>query len=401
MRRQALDLADRLVRDFPDSPEALYARGLLLSSYGNTAEAVRCWEACLRKAPKFAHAYDCLGTAALRRGDNRLAASWFRKALALDSQLPGTALRLAEALMNMGKMEEAIPVLEEYARNWPRSTEALFRLGQAHLHLKNYQSAINYHQAALKVDPKCIPSHWGLVTACERLGQTAKADQYRAKLQELYKSDYPVQTARRRQYDDESKLRRELAEAYMIGAEVYRANGKLQQAEECWRQAAAADPTHGPSRKSLAAALVQQGRLAEAVRLLEQLQKIEPEEVAHCVNLGTLYGRLGQFDAAEATLLKGLKLAPTRGEPYAALARFYLDQNRKLPDALRLAREAVRLQPSGAHYLMLAVACERSGDRQEALAAIRQAMQVEPTNPAYLEALHHLHTGSQPSDRPQ
>ena len=46
-RREALEIADRLLRDYPASPEALYVRGVLLARYGFNDEAVNTWQACL------------------------------------------------------------------------------------------------------------------------------------------------------------------------------------------------------------------------------------------------------------------------------------------------------------------------------------------------------------------
>ena len=54
IRREERELDARLSQEFPDDPNALFVRGLLLNRYGENVEAVKCWEHCVRLAPRFA-----------------------------------------------------------------------------------------------------------------------------------------------------------------------------------------------------------------------------------------------------------------------------------------------------------------------------------------------------------
>jgi len=56
IQREAVALADRLIRDFPDDLEVLYTRGLILNKFVNREEAARCWQECLQYDPDFAEA---------------------------------------------------------------------------------------------------------------------------------------------------------------------------------------------------------------------------------------------------------------------------------------------------------------------------------------------------------
>jgi Flp pilus assembly protein TadD len=67
-----------------------------------------------------------------------------------------------------------------------------------------------------------------------------------------------------------------------------------------------------------------------------------------------------------------------------------LRANRNLPTAGALAHRAVELEPNGAHYYLLAVACSRNNDRAGALEAIEAAIQLSPEEPRYRSLLDQL-----------
>ena len=48
-----------------------------------------------------------------------------------------------------------------------------------------------------------------------------------------------------------------------------------------------------------------------------------------------------------------------------------------------LAEKAVSLAPTAGNYIVLSRACDTNGDRKAALAALRNAMTLDPTNKEY------------------
>ncbi len=387
---EAMGLADRLIEEFPESYDAYYVRGLLLARYGQAPEAAKCWEQCLRLAPNFAPACELLGVDAQKRGEFKKAVSLLKKALEVDPRLPEAALRLAEALTDMNRPEEAVTVLEKHLAVWPRSPEGLFRLGQAHLKRKAYAEAKKCYQATVEIEPTFMLSYFGLATACERLGETDRAKEYRQKFDEMKRSHRSDETRRRREHDDRAMLREAAADEYTPVGKVYFAHGRVREAEGFWRKAAASHPEHTESRKMLVVALVQEGKLREALQVLEELQQIEPDNPEHQVSIGTLNARLKQFEAAETALKRAIQLAPRRGEGPAALAKLYLQTGRNLPEAKALAQQAADWRPSAANFFILSSACARNGDLPDARAAILRAIQIDPVNPVYQEAYNRL-----------
>ncbi len=275
---EAMELADRIVRDFPGSVDAIHVRGLILYRLGNTTEAVDCWEICLRKAPEFTGAHFWIGWDALRRGEYEHAIARFHKALQIDPGFAEARLRLAEALVNAGSVEEAIPVLEQYVAAVPGSVEGKFRLGQGYARVGKFGKATEWYQEALKLDPTCRYAYYGLARAYARLGQTETARRFQEQFQELEGNQRAAASTRKREYDDVIELRRGMANVYMVAGRLYLAHGKSSEAEVLWEKAVAADPQNAENRETLIDLYERQGKLQEAIPLLEDLRRIEPDD---------------------------------------------------------------------------------------------------------------------------
>jgi tetratricopeptide (TPR) repeat protein len=241
-RRAAMEVADGLLRDFPQSPEALYVRGTLLVRHGFNQEAAKTWQACLKLAPDLAPAYEFLGIEACRRGANEEAVTFLRKAVQLDPQSSAAGLYLGEALNNLGRMREAIPVLEQFLQVAPQAAEPHFQLGQAYFYLQEFKRAKACHLAALRADPGFAQACFGVAQACERLGETEQAHIYRAKHVAMIAQGRQADQRRVRSGRSATEAREALANAYMTAAKIYIAQGQTQVAQELLRKAAAADP---------------------------------------------------------------------------------------------------------------------------------------------------------------
>lgn len=390
LREEALQLAGRLLDEFPASADALYLRGLLLNRYGENEEALRCWEHCTRLAPGFAPAYEHLGLDALKRGQYTQAVSLLGKALELDPKLPDAGLRLAESLMGLGRAEEAASALERHLAAWPDSVEGQFRLGQAFLQLHRYPQAWEHHQAAVKLDPNCTLAYYGLAQACAELGEADKAREYREQFQKLKQKDMLSQKTQRREHDDDAMLRRTLGAAYLAAGKIYAGRGDAAKAEACWRRASVADPGSPQSRFALAAMLAEGPRVGEALEILEELRKAEPDNADYCLSVGALSARLKRWDAAEAAFRQAMRVAARRGEACAGLAEMYLVARRNLPEAKTLAETAVQLRPTAENHFLYSAACLGNGDLPGARAALQKALERDPGNPKYREALSFL-----------
>jgi tetratricopeptide (TPR) repeat protein len=389
-QHEALVLADRLLDEFPDNPEALFLRGLLLAKWEQNEEAVRCWEACLRLAPNFAAAYACIGQHAVELGEYERALVPLRKAMESNPKLPDVGLALGESLRKLGRDEEAIPILEEATATWPNSARAYLELGEAHLRLKEYEKAKMRLEKAVEIWPLSTRGYFGLMTVCTKLGDTQKAREYEAKSEQARKTTRSGVRALGTIDAGERALWRQLADSYTQVGQFYAAQGLMPEAEACWQKAAASDGKHSQSRKMLMRLYAQDGKLEQALQAVQELRQIEPQNAEYSLSSGALSAALERFDDAEAAFRKTIELAPKRTDGYASLVQLSLQTGRKLSEAKELARRAVQLQPTARHYFLLGQTCWRSGDRPGALTAIQRAIELDPGNPSYQQAYQQM-----------
>jgi len=249
-RRATLEIADRLLRDLPAAPEALYARGRILLRLGYGDEAVASLRAALAVEPELAPAYELLGMEAMSRGDHAAAVPLLERAWRIDPESEAAGVMLGESLANLGRLPEAVAVLERVVAAHPAVTAAHVQLGQAWNSLREPARAKAAHLAALRLDPVNGPACFGAAQACERLGEHELAEQYRRRHLDIVAEDRGIGQRRIRAGLSAGEPAGALAAAADLAAKVYAANGRLAEAADFRARAAAAAaraPQPGPA----------------------------------------------------------------------------------------------------------------------------------------------------------
>jgi cytochrome c-type biogenesis protein CcmH/NrfG len=81
----------------------------------------------------------------------------------------------ATVLVNEGKADQAIGVLQQELLRDPRSAEAEVILGQAYLQQSNFDQARTAFQRAVDLQPDLVPARYNLALLCERSGDAGAA----------------------------------------------------------------------------------------------------------------------------------------------------------------------------------------------------------------------------------
>lgn len=238
-RRAALEVADRLLRDFPTAPEALYVRARILLRHGYGDEAVASLRAALAVEPGLAQAYELLAIEAMARGDHAAAVPLVERAIELDPESASGGLLLGESLNNLGRPHEAVTVLERFIAAHPRVAAAYIQLGQARGALQEPARAKEAHLAALGIEPDNGPATFGVAQACERLGERDLADHYRQRHLDLVAAQRRVGQRRIREGAAAGEAGGALAAACDLASRVYAANDRPAEAARLRARAAA------------------------------------------------------------------------------------------------------------------------------------------------------------------
>lgn len=276
LRAEAMELAHRIARDFPNDPSALYARGLILSRFGYTSRAAKCWQRSLELDPRFAPAGYCLAWDAFERGEYRQSIEALDDALEYDPAMADAHLLLGKAEMNLGRADRAAAALRRHVQLAPGSTEGHFRLGQAYLHLQQYEAAKASHQEALHLDPACEHAWYGLSAACRMLGEAEEAGRCLEKFKAVKTEGRRVGRGMSRGYDDQEALSQGVADAYVLVGKLYSTHGNPAQAEALWKRATELNPSDAEPRRLLASWYEQAGRSSEAEQVLAAPRETEP-----------------------------------------------------------------------------------------------------------------------------
>jgi Flp pilus assembly protein TadD len=380
---ESAEVACQLVESFPSDAWAVAALASLHNLAHDDAAEATCWQRCLALEAGFSPAYHHLALRAMDRGEYERAEALLREALSRDPSNAEFAGLLAEALMNQGRLEESIEVLERLAAANTASPENLLFLGQMYLQTKENEKAKARFERALALEPGSARAYSGLATACARLGDQAEAERYRARVEELKSREDRAARGNKEALSDARVVPPCVAKILGIAGKVYLAHGQFGPAEEHLLRAAELDPSNPEFLEALAGLYDQVGRLGDAARVVEQIQDLEPWNLVHRRNLGILQARMNEPEAAEATFRELCAIAPDRAVGYAGLAELFLRAGEKLAEAKVLAATAVRLEPTAWHYFILAAICEKSGDDAGSRKAMERAAALDPGNPRY------------------
>ena len=156
---------------------------------------------------------------------------------------------LGESLNHLGRLTEAVAVLDRVVATHPTVTAAHVQLGQAWSYLDDPARAKAAHLEALRLDPASGPACFGAAQACARLGENDLAEQYRRRHLDIVAADRAIGQRRIREGLAASEPAGALAAAAELAAKVYAANGRMAEAGELGAraaEAAARAPRPGP-----------------------------------------------------------------------------------------------------------------------------------------------------------
>ncbi|HEY5067224.1 MAG TPA: tetratricopeptide repeat protein [Xanthobacteraceae bacterium] len=173
--RDAEKVFTRVLKAAPDYFEALNQLGTVKAQLGRMGEAHRLLSAAVKINPRAAGAWANLGQVqhALKRNDEALAC--LDKARALDRNDLAILNQHANALLSLGRAEEALAEFQELLARAPQHAEARLNCGLAHAALGRHQQAVAEFDAALAAMPGHPGVHYNRGLALYELGRYAAA----------------------------------------------------------------------------------------------------------------------------------------------------------------------------------------------------------------------------------
>jgi tetratricopeptide (TPR) repeat protein len=326
---------------FKRDPESIIARNNLASALlvkNELGEAVSLCQSVLAEHPDNATAKFNLGFAMLKEGRLDEAFACFQRALVLQPNSPMADYHLGEISLKRGQFEVAVLYFDKVIELQPDSSEGYCNLGYALLQNGRRPEAAAAYEQALALNPRYALAHNDLGNILLQSGRAGEAMVH---------------------FTQAAEILPDFAEAHFNMAGIYQTRGQLDAAVSQYEIALKLRPDLAGAHFKLGMIFVQQGRLAEAVSQYDAALKIQPDLAGACNNLAWLLAT-----ASDPALRNG-------------------------PRAVELARRAMRLTRGKNPVVCatMAAACAESGQFNEAVKAIDQALAIASNNVSLAGAL--------------
>lgn len=159
------------------------------------------------------------------------------------------------------------------------------------------------------------------------------------------------------------------------------ADGRLEDALRCYRDAVRLYPTYWMARTNIGTALRDLGRLDEAAAEFRSMVAVAPGSAVAHFNLARTLVRLGRRSEAFAEYAEAVRLAPTYAEAYANWGVALVEAGAG-EEAIERLRAALKLNPDDAMtHFNLGLALAGLGRFEEAEAEYREALRIKPQSP--------------------
>ena len=339
---------------------------MALEQKGQNAEAEELWGAIVKADARDAEALAHLGLLEARQEHYETAIDYYRRAVAINANLPGLQMNLGLALFKVGQYPDAIRCFSSEIKKHPGDLRLTILLGMAHFGLKDYLVAIPYLQRATERDSRNLALYTTLAQSC--LG--SKQYECVVKVQQQLLA-----------------LKEEFAEVDILAGEAL---DQMQQSAAAVKQlqaAVLANPKEPNVHFGLGYLLWAQGKWTEAANEFDLELQNDPKNVKARIYLADAWVQQNEF----AKALPELENLDARDQSYPLVHRdlgiVYAKSNR-LEDAIRELRTAMEFDPGDAELHLQAAKVYRSlGRSEQANAEVERARKLPPLRPTSLQEI--------------
>ncbi|HVF15580.1 MAG TPA: tetratricopeptide repeat protein, partial [Steroidobacteraceae bacterium] len=247
----------------------------------------------------------------------------------------------------------------------PRRAEFRANLATLLRRQQRLQEALREYEAAIAIDPQHRPALLGLAQASNESRSFAAAEQHARALVNVARND---------------------AAAWSVLAAALRGQNRFGEAEAAYQEAIAKNQRSAIAHHNLGAMYAQLDRAEEALAELAKAKQLGATGYEVALNTAHALFKLYRFDAAEASYVEAVRLAPGNIDAQRSLSR--LRFMRGDPEFARDLRAATALHPQDERLqLTLADVLRTSGNLEEAKSFLLQLLAHQPNHPHFHAAL--------------
>jgi len=319
------------------------------------------------------------GISALTSGSYEVAASHFKKALAMKQDSFDVNHYLGGCLGYLGQFEKAKEYLERAIELNPESSAAYNTYANALWRRNEKNKAIKMLEKAIELDPNNYGAYMNLGSSYSALGDWSKAEDCYQKALLLSPNShilhYNIGTSyfSMRRYHDAIKHFREAirisstyTEAHTNLSSSLNSIGMYSEAEMEARIALKFGPMHFEAIGNLAEVLRRQEKYDEAIQYFQRAEIMRPNDYKLLTNYAICLRHSKRYDEAKNYYIRSLDIEPNNSVAYVGLGIIAGEQG-DLRESERLLRKAIEIDPNNheAHY-NLSVTLKKQGNIYEA-----------------------------------
>jgi tetratricopeptide (TPR) repeat protein len=300
---------------------------LSLQQQGRNIEAESAWRSVLKEHPTDADAFANLGLLEAHQEHYKEAVTYYRKALALNPQLPGLRLNIGLSEFKGGDLRAAIrtflPLLKMQPKSSPEAVRLSALIGLADYGLGDYTAAVPYLKEATANDPQNLPFRLALAHSC------LSARQFHCVLDV---------------YREILSLNAESAEADMLAGEALDEMRNHAAAIDQFRAAVKADPKFPEVHFGLGYLLWSQNQFEEAANEFKAELENVPDNAQALAFLADADMQIGKSEEALPLVEKAIRIDPRIERAHLDRGILQADANKR-EEALREFKAAEKLAP--------------------------------------------------------
>lgn len=377
----------------PQNPTVKTNAAIANLALGYLEKSKNLLEELIKEDPQLKSVNYYLGYIHLLKKEPELAIPYFKRESQIRPNFIPSLFSLAQSYCEIGRIIQAIQILQEILKKKPSHIKAHFLLGLCYSKQGKYPEAIVAFEKTLTLAPKFAQANYEIGLIHEKqyaldnaISKYLIAIQQNSNYKEAYfhlgitYKNLGKAALAITHFNKVLELDPGDGEGHYYTGETYMQLGKFEEAAKEYTAATMLNPNHAYAHYSLGRAYFKLNRLEEAVNAYQKALEINPKDTFARNALGMTFFREGQLTLAMEQFKKVLEINPL--DPYS---HYYLGaacfKLQHFEDAINSYQKASELNPHSAYArFSLGASLSRRGDFERAVEQFQKASELIPSS---------------------
>ena len=355
--KEGREIVDRVLAAKPTDPGGLFVKAKLDIAEKRYDDAIRGLRSAIDQQPDWAKAHFLLGSALALSGERTAARTELARALEIDGTMVDARRLLADVHAALGEHEYAVEEGRRYLKERPNAIGVRLRVAQSLMNLDRVDEALSEIEH-VDESQRTAEVNYAIARIYLRKGRLDMARKFLEKAlteqprhADILANLLTIDSSEGRTEESAKRIKAALAEEpnnanlQQLAGRLYVIENKNDEAEAAFKKAIELDPNLMTSYRLLAQFYARTGRTGETIGTYEKALQVKEDQPQIHHFLGVLYEFGGEKDRAVQHYEAAIRYEPNLGEAKNNLAYLFAEKGENLDRALDLAQEAKALMP--------------------------------------------------------